>query len=104
MFRDEIDREPAMTPQGLERVELGQYALGKRFFITKNGFFGLEPKSTKKGDHVVVFLGEQVPFVLRQELGHYRVVGETYVEGLMHGETLEQYRVGRKKVTRIALR
>jgi WD repeat-containing protein 55 len=61
---------------------------GRRFGITSKRYMGLFPRGTKLGDQVCVFLGSQVPFVVRrQEMGDsYQLVGECYIHGIMHGE------------------
>jgi hypothetical protein len=88
---------------GLETAELCQYALGRRFFITRNGYFGLGPKAAREGDRVVVLLGVDVPFVLRKLDRIHRVVGEAYVHGIMHGEAVEQWRLGTREIREIVL-
>lgn len=40
--------------------------LGRRFFVTSKGSFGLGPEGTKIGDNVCVLLGAPVPFILRK--------------------------------------
>jgi hypothetical protein len=47
------------------------------------------------GDYVSVFLGEKVPFLIRQnfavdDLCAYHFVGECYVHDLMNGEVLNE--------------
>lgn len=62
----------------------------RRFFVTKNGYIGLGPKSVQTGDNVFVFPGGIVPFVLRSsKTSIYRFVGEAYVHGIMNGEVLK---------------
>jgi hypothetical protein len=39
--------------------------LNRRFFVTKQGRFGLGPWSIKKGDIVCILLGGKTPFILR---------------------------------------
>ena len=63
--------------------------LGRSFISTREGYIGLAPKTTKVGDIVCVLLGSSTPMVLRAtEDGHYKVVGQCYVHGLMYGEAL----------------
>jgi len=66
--------------------------LGRVFFKTREGFFGICPESAKYGDVVVVFPGVKAPLVLRPvtHQGHlsYRIVGASYVHGAMHAEVL----------------
>ncbi|KAF2799736.1 hypothetical protein K505DRAFT_370778 [Melanomma pulvis-pyrius CBS 109.77] len=82
----------------------------RRLFLTLNGFIGLGPDSVREGDDVTVLSGGDVPFLLRPitdlesspeventslpvelpSLGQrHLLVGECYVEGLMHGEAIE---------------
>jgi hypothetical protein len=68
---------------------------GRCLFVTEEGHLGLGPESLEKGDEVWVLQGARVPFVLREnwdwrEEGTYKVVGEAYVHGVMHGEMVEE--------------
>ncbi|KAL2694721.1 hypothetical protein Neosp_001307 [[Neocosmospora] mangrovei] len=64
----------------------------RRLFVTKTGYVGLSPPSAQPGDIVVLLSGGRVPFIVRKEIPdsskYYRVVGETYVHGIMDGELL----------------
>jgi hypothetical protein len=99
----EIENQPAMTPQGLADQKLGQYALSRRFSITKKGHFGLAPKAAKKGDKVVVLLGADVPFIMRKVDETFQVVGEAYIDGIMHGEAVKQVHLGMNEVQDLVL-
>lgn len=69
-------------------------AYGRRFAVTARGRLGLVPPRAAAGDVVVVPLGAQTPFLLREAppaaagAGEraFRLVGEAYVEGCMQGE------------------
>lgn len=64
---------------------------GTRIMRTKRGFIGTVPRLAKKGDVVCVLYGGQTPFILRpseSRPGLYRLIGDTYVHGLMQGEAL----------------
>ncbi|KAH7330418.1 heterokaryon incompatibility protein-domain-containing protein [Rhexocercosporidium sp. MPI-PUGE-AT-0058] len=66
---------------------------GRSFIITSKGYIGLAPLKTEIGDLVTVLEGGYVPFVLRElDGGGYRLVGESFVHGIMEGEAL----VGKK--------
>ncbi|KAL3291825.1 ankyrin and het domain protein [Colletotrichum asianum] len=56
--------------------------------VTKQGLLGLVPLCTEVGDRVGVIHGCDAPFVLRldEEKGLLRVVGESYIHGIMDGE------------------
>lgn len=65
------------------------------FFITKSGYIGIGPLSTRAGDRVWVFKGGNVPFVMRnfdddQGLCPKQcLIGDAYVHGIMDGEAME---------------
>lgn len=67
-----------------------KYALGRRFFVTTRGYLGIGPANAHMGDYVAILISSQVPYILRgcKENG-YRVVGETYVSGIMNGEAVD---------------
>ncbi|KAF2181726.1 hypothetical protein K469DRAFT_588448, partial [Zopfia rhizophila CBS 207.26] len=51
--------------------------VGRRFFVTKKGYFGLGPKGATNGDQIAVILGIDVPFILRKRLSQLWMIGET---------------------------
>ena len=57
-------------------------------FATRYGFVGLGPPNIQNGDSVVILFGADVPFILRQEGDHYKLVGDCYVHGIMQGELI----------------
>ena len=59
---------------------------GRSYFTTVDGYMGLAPMATYRGDQVCVLLGCQSPLVLRP-CGHgiHKVVGECYIDGFMDG-------------------
>ena len=62
----------------------------KRFFVDEGGWIGLAPSGALEGDEICLFLGAQVPFVVRKRGdGKYRFIGECYVHGIMDGELME---------------
>ncbi|KXX75458.1 Heterokaryon incompatibility protein 6, OR allele [Madurella mycetomatis] len=66
-------------------------AIGKRPFLTQNGYLGLAPPDARPGDVVVVFGGGRIPFVLRFEIGEeerFAFIGEAYCDGIMDGEVV----------------
>lgn len=59
----------------------------RRLFKTRGGYLGTGARSLREGDEVWILHGAGVPFVLRpQENGNYRLLGEAFVYGVMHGE------------------
>ncbi|KAN0122842.1 Heterokaryon incompatibility protein (HET) domain containing protein [Hyaloscypha variabilis] len=61
-------------------------------FTTSKGYMGVGPKVSKAGDVVCVLGGGTVPILLRPANGHFQVVGESYVHGIMEGEAVQLWR------------
>jgi hypothetical protein len=50
---------------------------------------GMGPLNIKNGDLICVLLGCDLPLILRKTEGHYLVIGECFVLGLMDGDALQ---------------
>lgn len=74
----------------LYQAALGYVAPHRKFFTTTGGLIGLGPRSMQSGDRICILSGGRVPYVLRKEGTHHRLVGESYVHGLMEGQALEK--------------
>lgn len=66
-----------------------------------NGFLGLGHYLSQVGDEVWALAGSRVPFTLRKEISdatvdeyRYRLIGEAYVHGIMHGDAIEEDKMG----------
>lgn len=90
--------EDHQLPRDLFVRALARKALGvflsqtksRCFAGTTTGLAGYVPMRAKKGDLVVILHGAKVPFVLRKGWrGTYSLVGECYMDGIMHGEGLK---------------
>ncbi|KAK4119043.1 HET-domain-containing protein [Parathielavia appendiculata] len=86
----------------LDRGEVGDYYretmkvfVGKRPFVTTEGYLGMGPADAAAGDVVVVFCGGRIPFVLRplcmerREKRLFKYMGEAYCDGVMDGKAVE---------------
>ena len=73
----------------LYQASLAYVAPNRKFFTTTRGFIGLGPRSIRPGDSVCIFGGGRVPFLLRKDGDHHRLVGESYVHGLMEGQAID---------------
>ncbi|KAJ4860016.1 heterokaryon incompatibility protein (HET) domain-containing protein [Trichoderma breve] len=100
---DEVDetlkQEVSLVPQNTLPADIEKYALGRKFFITKKGYFGLGPHKSELGDRVAVLFGSGVPFVLRKCVSAtgkraWKIVGECYVHGIMQGEVIQKWNLG----------
>ncbi|KAL9589496.1 MAG: hypothetical protein Q9203_001714 [Teloschistes exilis] len=61
----------------------------RAFLITRKGYIGFAPQAARPGDEVCIILGCQSPLLLRPtHNGNYEVVGECYLQGVMHGEAI----------------
>jgi len=59
-------------------------AVNKRcLFISKTGCTGLRPDLTGPGDCVTIFAGSETPFVLHRIGDEYRLLGDSYIRGVM---------------------
>ena len=91
---------------------IGDIILGtfvtKTLFVTLGGLFGIGPMGMREDDEIYVFLGSNVPFVLRplkpdgdgvdcSELC-YRLVGDCYLHGFMEGSALNLHIYKRQTV------
>ncbi|PMD39548.1 hypothetical protein L207DRAFT_460231 [Hyaloscypha variabilis F] len=66
----------------------------RRFFVTERGFLGLGPGTAEVGDLVCVIFGGKTPFILRKVSDHYKLIGESYIHGLMDGEVIKLWEAG----------
>jgi hypothetical protein len=81
---------PRGTPTTDLRVGFTPMHKGRRLFLGSSGCLGLAPLATRRGDHVCLFFGGEVLYVIRPvPNGRFTFVGECFVYGLMHGEAME---------------
>lgn len=74
---------------------LDAYVLGWRFIILESGLCGIGPPGILVGDNIGIVSGGKVPFVFRKNPEtdtDLLLVGECYVDGLMSGEGVEQFK------------
>jgi len=69
-------------------LSIHQALKNRCFFTTSSGYIGLGPRDTRCGDYVAIFLGGNMPFVVKDESTHHSLVGEAYVHGIMDGELM----------------
>ncbi|QIX02031.1 hypothetical protein AMS68_007548 [Peltaster fructicola] len=62
---------------------------GRVVIVTATGYMGLAPHGAQEGDLLFVVLGSDVPYLLRHKDDGYELIGEAYLQGIMHGEALE---------------
>jgi hypothetical protein len=88
--------------------------INRRFFISVNGFMCLAPAEAEEGDLICVLFGGKVPFVVRQdpeivsnhkgtEWPDYKLLGDSYVRGIMAGELARAWQDEEKRCGDICL-
>ncbi|OAA65809.1 Heterokaryon incompatibility [Niveomyces insectorum RCEF 264] len=78
---------PRMLYSDQIKGPLLRYLAKRRVVRTSQGYIGLANRYTEAGDHLALVDGLCVPLVLRPALGsRWRILGESYVYGTMHGE------------------
>lgn len=62
-------------------------------FLTKEGWVGHTRSEVERGDHVCIIKGSDVPMMLMGlDKGGYEFISEAFVDGVMHGEALQDRR------------
>ncbi|KAI0387910.1 heterokaryon incompatibility protein-domain-containing protein [Hypomontagnella monticulosa] len=93
-FCNRVEEKEASTEERMLVTKSAMRMIGGRSaFRTLNGFIGFGPSTLEVGDKIVVIAGADVPFALRSrgDSESFTLVGECYVEGLMHGELFRQH-------------
>ena len=62
---------------------------GRKLCVTRKGYIGLVSEDAIEGDTICVFVGADVPFVLRRCDDRYKLLGDCYIHGIMNEEILE---------------
>jgi hypothetical protein len=66
----------------------------KNLVRTDSMMLGIAPRSSTSGDEVWILAGGHTPYLLRKRgNGHYKLLGEMYVQGVMFGEAAEEANV-----------
>ncbi|KAK4541394.1 hypothetical protein LTR36_007995 [Oleoguttula mirabilis] len=84
-----LRKELHAVANGVRNV-IQRYSATTRMFVTDNGYLGTGPEGMYVGDVVCVLYRGNVPFILREtgSRGHYILIGEAYVHGIMQGEAM----------------
>ncbi|KAI1360286.1 heterokaryon incompatibility protein-domain-containing protein [Xylaria arbuscula] len=76
----------------------------RRFVVTQKGRMGIVPRHAKLGDAIFILKGCNAPLILRPAGdGTYSILGECYIDGIMHGEAMEDLAAGRYQARQIIL-
>lgn len=80
---------PHFETHALVEASLFKWSSRRRLCTTSNGRLACVPKSSRQGDVICTLFGAEVPYILRPiAKGFYSVIGECYVDDIMHGESL----------------
>lgn len=79
------------------------FAAGRRMFLTEKGFIGLGPPDCRIGNQLSILLGADSPYLLRSDGEYFELIGETYVEGIMNGLVLTEFRLGQVDIQTISI-
>lgn len=95
----DCDFDPGATLTGNMRVfheHILKCVMNRRFAVSRKGYFGLFPCTTKPGDQIFIFPGGKVPLILRpvgssdggkdEPDTEFKLVGDAYVHGVMDGQ------------------
>jgi hypothetical protein len=88
MARDESD--PMKEGRVIDAINIAHDR--RRGAVTRGGSIDLVPINARVGDVVAVFTGGRVPIILRPEAGHFNVVGDADVYGIMDGEAIQDFK------------
>jgi len=71
--------------------EVRSAMMERKCFITKDGRFGLGPSFLQDGDICCVLMGCRMPLIIRPTStpNHFKLVGSSYIDGVMYGEVVE---------------
>ena len=72
--------------QAIEKESTAGDITTRRMIRTAAGLLGPVPRETRDGDKIVLIAGATIPFVLRPKGIRWRLVGDSYVHGVMFGE------------------
>ncbi|KAH8648550.1 heterokaryon incompatibility protein-domain-containing protein [Xylariales sp. PMI_506] len=89
LIKNSFAEAPKVTKKYGEYVRRIRKACAHRaMYVTKRGYIGLAPWNARQGDLLCILKGGRTPFLLRLAPAGsvYKLVGETYVYGIMAGE------------------
>lgn len=99
-----LDDQYQSRPQSIYDLEFVVQRPGP-IIISDNNMLGKAViDDTRPGDIICVFLGGYVPHIIRPEGDHFTFVSECYVQDLMSGKAIDEWRAGNLKDEWIELR
>lgn len=86
LFKQAIMKDPSLLDFS-GRVDA---STNRCLIRTQNGYIGLAPRLVCQGDSIALIKGGKSPFILRSSGGRWKLVGECYIHGIMHGEAFNE--------------
>jgi hypothetical protein len=83
------DDDSAAHRETIRFMEYLSISEGRSLCTTLNGRLGLVHKTAQVGDSIAILVGGKTPYILHPDEDDFRLVGETYIDGLMQGECLK---------------
>ncbi|KIM94620.1 hypothetical protein OIDMADRAFT_60396 [Oidiodendron maius Zn] len=88
-------------------VAAGRFCHGRKFFVTKQGRFGIGPAALKKGHICATVFGARLPFALARsgspEESTFLLLGEVYLHGMMRGDAVKMWKCRDLSIEEISL-
>lgn len=88
-------REDSQSTAGCSRRyynSICHWSSNRRFFGASNGYMGVAASPVRAGDLVAILYGAPWPVVLRPLDDAFQFVSQCYVDGVMHGEAVQEHR------------
>lgn len=80
----------ALDDESVDLVLVGEKAAGCRLAVTEKGYLALVPAECRPTDSIALLKGGKVPYVIRQKGLQCELVGDSYVHGIMHGQSWKE--------------
>jgi hypothetical protein len=103
-FRNFLVQRLPQGSDGLDIADPYDSCSGRLLAITEENLMGLVPTSAEVGDEIYLLAGGQVFYVLRPQGDGFRLIGESYIHGLMDGEALDRLETGEQRLRTIRIR
>ena len=86
---------PAEEKAQVATILSASLTMNRRSIFISDYIVGLALWDARSNDQVCVLPGCKFPVVLRKQGNHYILVGETYVDGYMHGKAMDELKDGK---------
>jgi hypothetical protein len=85
--------------------DLRLIAVNRKFFVTQDGLYGMEPHLLEQGDLCCVLFGADLPLIIRRTgvNEQYRLIRQCCIRGVMDGEVIRMWREGLLQTQTIVL-